>query len=137
MDPVAEHVLDSYTTWAVVGLSPNPHRDSHRVAVTLQRYGYRVVPVNPSAAGTEILGEPVHATLEDAAAEHDIEVVDVFRRSADAGAHVDEAIAIGAKAVWLQLGVHDGAACERASAAGLEVVTDRCPKLDLAGRRAA
>ena len=137
LDPVAEHVLRSYTVWAVVGLSPNPGRDSHGVARTLQRHGCEIVGVNPTAAGTEILGAPVYATLEEAAAEHAIEVVDVFRRSEEAGVHVDEAIAIGAKAVWMQLGVYDDAACERARAAGLHVVMDRCPKLDLPLLRAA
>ena len=132
LDPVAEHVLTAYGSWAVVGLSPNPGRDSHGVALTLQRRGYTIVGVNPVAAGTEILGAPVYATLDEAAAAHDIEVVDIFRRSSEAGVHVDEAIAIGAKAVWLQLGVYDEEACERARQAGLEVVMDRCPKIDLA-----
>ena len=106
LDPVAEHVLTTYKTWAVVGLSPDRTRDSHGVALTLQRRGYSILGVNPAAAGTEILGAPVYATL-------------------------DEAIAIGAKAVWMQLGVYDDEACERARAAGLEVVMDRCPKIDL------
>ena len=131
LDPVPEHVLRAYRTWAVVGLSPDRGRDSHGVALVLQRRGYEIVGVNPAAAGTEILGAPVYATLAEAAAEHPVEVVDIFRRSDQAGAHVDEAIAIGAKAVWLQLGVHDAEACERARAAGLEVVMDRCPKIDL------
>ena len=131
LDPVAEHVLRTYRRWAVVGLSLDPARDSHDVARVLQRHGYAIVGVNPAAAGTEILGAPVYATLEEAAAEHDVEVVDIFRRSSEAGVHVDEAIAIGAKAVWMQLGVHDDAACRRASDAGLEVVMDRCPKIDL------
>ena len=131
LDPVAERVLRTYKRWAVVGLSPDRARDSHGVAHVLQRRGYEIVGVNPGAAGTEILGAPVYATLDEAAAAHAIEVVDIFRRSDQAGAHVDEAIAIGAKAVWLQLGVYDAEACERASAAGLEVVMDRCPKIDL------
>ena len=137
LDPVAEHVLRTYKTWAVVGLSPDRGRESHGVALVLQRRGYRVLGVNPRATGTDILGAPVYATLEQAAAEHDIEVVDIFRRSSEAGLHVDEAIAIGAKAVWMQLGVHDDTACERARAAGLEVVMDRCPKIDLSMMRAA
>ena len=136
LDPVAEHVLTTYKTWAVVGLSPDRARDSHSVALALQRRGYTILGVNPKAAGTEILGAPVYATLDEAAAEHDIEVVDIFRRSSEAGVHVDEAIAIGAKAVWMQLGVYDDEACERARQAGLEVVMDRCPKIDLSMMRA-
>jgi predicted CoA-binding protein len=122
-----ERVLRSYRTWAVVGCSPDPSRDSHRIAALLQRHGYRVIPVNPQA--TEILGERCYASLHDIP--EPVEVVDVFRRSAQAAAHVDEAIAIGAEAVWLQLGVHAPAACERARAAGLDVVEDRCPAIEL------
>jgi predicted CoA-binding protein len=122
-----EHVLTSYTTWAVVGCSPHPWRDSHRIAALLQRSGYRVVPVNPAC--DEILGERCYARLADIP--FDVEVVDVFRRSELAGAHVDEAIAIGARAVWLQLGVFAPEATERARAAGLHVVVDRCPAIEL------
>ena len=100
-------------------------RDSHGVAAFLQRRGKRVIPVNPNAAGTEILGETCLATVPEA-----VDVVDIFRRSEAAGAHVDEAIAVGAKAVWLQLGVLDDAAAARARAAGLLVVMDRCPKIE-------
>ncbi len=124
-------VLRSYGTWAVVGCSPDPGRDSHRIAALLQARGYRVVPVNPAVAGGVLLGERCFATLEDAAAEATIEVVDVFRRSSEAGAHVDEAIAIGARAVWLQLGVVDEAAAARAREAGLDVVMNRCPAIEL------
>jgi uncharacterized protein len=118
------HVLTAYRTWAVVGASPDPFRDSHDVANLLERTGKEVVRVNPHWDGA-------YPSLAAAAADHEIEVVDVFRRSDQAGAHVDEAIAIGAKAVWLQLGVIDHAAAERARDAGLEVVMDRCPKLEL------
>lgn len=111
-------------TWAVVGLSPDASRTSHRIAWFLQREGYRIIPVNPMAEG-EILGEPVRADL--ASIDEPIDVVDVFRRSADAGAVVDAAIAVGAGAVWLQVGVIDEAAAERAAAAGLDVVMDTCP----------
>ena len=120
-------------TWAVVGCSPDPGRDSHRIAALLQREGKRVIPVHPS--GGEILGEPVRRSLHDI--EEPVDVVDIFRRSEDAGAHIDEAIAIGAKAVWTQLGVIDHDACERARAAGLLVVMDRCPAIELPPRRAA
>ena len=105
-------------------------RDSHGVARFLQRRGLRVVPVNPAAG--EVLGERSYATLGDvAAAGIAVDVVDVFRRSEQAGAHVDEAIAIGAGAVWLQLGVIDEAAAARARAAGLDVVMDRCPRVEV------
>jgi uncharacterized protein len=127
VDPGVEHVLSAYRTWAVVGCSPDPIRDSHRIAALLQREGYRVVPVNPRAE--ELLGERCYASLRDVP--FHVEVVDIFRRSELAGAHVDEAIAIGAQAVWLQLGVHAPAAVSRAREAGLHVVEDRCPAIEL------
>ena len=126
-DDDIEHVLTRYRAWAVVGCSPQPWRDSHRVAAMLQRRGYRIIPVNPEA-GDELLGERCFDTLP---ADQGIEVVDLFRRSSAVGPHVDEAIAIGAKAVWMQLGVIDEAAAERARAAGLRVVMDRCPAMEL------
>ncbi len=122
-------VLTEYRTWAVVGCSPSPMRDSHRIAALLQARGYRVIPVNPQV--DEVLGERCYPSLEAVPASEGVEVVDVFRRSDAAGAHVDEAIAIGARAVWLQLGVIDEAAAERARAAGLDVVMDRCPAIEL------
>lgn len=122
-------VLTDTKTWAVVGCSPEPARDSHRVARFLQERGFRVIPVNPEA--DEILGERCYPTLADIPATENVEVVDIFRRSELAGDHVDEAIATGAKAVWLQLGVIDGAAAARAGAAGLDVVMDRCPAIEL------
>jgi predicted CoA-binding protein len=125
-----EHVLRSYRTWAVVGCSPDPWRDSHRIAALLQRHGYRVVPVNPAC--DELLGERCYPSVTAIPAEEGVEVVDVFRRSQAAGAHVDEAVAIGARAVWLQLGVHpDPASVARARDAGLHVVEDRCPAIEL------
>ena len=127
-EETARSILTSYRTFAVVGCSPDPRRDSHDVARFLRSRGYRVVPVNPAVE--EILGERCHPDLRSAAAAEEIEVVDVFRRSEHAGPHVDEAIAIGARAVWMQLGVVDEAAAERARAAGLEVVMNRCPKID-------
>ena len=114
-------------TWAVVGCSPSPGRDSHRIAALLQQRGHRVIPVNPNC--DEVLGERAYARLEDIPER--VDVVDIFRRSDAAGAHVDEAIAIGAKAVWMQLDVIDEAAAERARAAGLEVVMDRCPAIEI------
>ncbi|CAA9516445.1 MAG: O-acetylhomoserine sulfhydrylase / O-succinylhomoserine sulfhydrylase [uncultured Solirubrobacteraceae bacterium] len=128
-DSVVEDVLTRYRTWAVVGCSPEPSRDSHRIAALLQRRGYRVIPVNPTVE--EILGERCYASLDEIPASAGVEVADIFRRSERAGAHVDEAIAIGARAVWLQLGVIDHDAGERARAAGLQVVMNRCPAIEL------
>ena len=121
-------VLETTSTWAVVGCSDNPSRDSHRVAAQLQRWGYRVLPVNPTL--DEVLGERCWPSLADIPADEGVDVVDVFRRSDQAGAHVDEAIAMGASAVWLQLGVVDEAAAARALDAGLTVVMDRCPLIE-------
>jgi uncharacterized protein len=124
----ARHVLTSYRTFAVVGCSANPARPSNRVARFLASKGYRVVCVNPNEA--ECFGEVCYPDLQSVAESEQVEVVDIFRRSDKAGAHVDEAIAIGAKAVWMQLGVIDEAAAARAQAAGLDVVMDRCPAID-------
>jgi uncharacterized protein len=129
-ESVARTILERHHTWAVVGCSPDPGRASHRVARFLQDHGYRFVPVNPLAGCDEVLGERCYPDLASAAATEDIEVVDVFRRSEHAGGHVDEAIAIGARAVWFQLGVIDHAAAARARGAGLEMVMDRCPAID-------
>ena len=127
MDEDIRYALEQTTTWAVVGCSPDRDRDSHRSAALLTRRGFRVIPVNPTA--TEILGERCFPSL--AAIGEPVDVVDVFRRSSEAGAHVDEAIEIGAKAVWLQLGVIDEAAAARARHAGLRVVMNRCPAIEL------
>ena len=127
MEEDIRFALQETRTWAVVGCSPDPYRDSHRIAALLQGRGFRVIPVNPNA--DEILGERCVASVHEI--EEPVDVVDVFRRSSEAGAHVDEAIAIGAKAVWLQLGVIDPAAADRARAAGLRVVMDRCPAIEL------
>ena len=121
-----EFILRNLRVWAVVGCSPDPRRDSHRIAALLMRSGYRVIPVNPAVS--EVLGEPCHPVLPEG---QGIEVVDLFRRSSAVSAHVDEAIAIGAKAVWMQLGVIDSEAAERARAAGLRVVMNRCPAIEL------
>jgi uncharacterized protein len=129
MDDDVREILTATRTWAVVGCSPDPSRDSHRIAAMLQRRGYHIIPVNPTA--TEILGERCYPSLRAIPAEVRIDVVDIFRRSAVAGAHVDEAIEVGAGAVWMQLGVIDAAAAERARAAGLRVVMDRCPAIEL------
>jgi uncharacterized protein len=126
-DDAARFILTHLRTWAVVGCSPDPARDSNRIARLLTSRGYRVIPVNPGV--DELLGERCYASLREV--REPVDVVDVFRRSDAAGAHVDEAIEIGARAVWLQLGVIDDAAAERARAAGLEVVMDRCPAIEL------
>jgi len=122
-------LLTDTGTWAVVGWSPRPDRASHGVARFLRDRGKRVLPVNPTCVGADAgLDAPVVASLADI--EEPVDVVDVFRRSSLAGAVVDEAIAIGARGVWLQLGVIDEEAAERARAAGLAVVMDRCPKIE-------
>ena len=121
-------VLEQFTTWAVVGCSPNPVRDSNSVARFLQQRGKRIIPVNPNSCPGEILGEECYPDLTSI--DEPVEVVDIFRRSEFAGAHVDEAIAIGARAVWMQLGVIDEEAAARAREAGLLVVMDRCPKIE-------
>jgi uncharacterized protein len=122
-------LLTETRTWAVVGCSPDPARDSHHVARVLQEQGFRVIPVNPNAE--EILGERCYPSIADIPAEESVDVVDIFRRADHAGAHVDEAIARGSRAVWMQLGVIDEAAAGRALKAGLEVVMDRCPAIEL------
>ena len=114
---------------AVVGASPNPARASNGVLAFLVGQGHDVIAVHPGHAGKTIHGAPVVATLADV--EPPAELVDIFRNSADAGAAVDEAIVHGARAVWMQLGVIDEAAAKRADTAGLMVVMDRCPKIEI------
>jgi uncharacterized protein len=128
VDDDVRALLTETRTWAVVGCSPDPSRDSHRIAALLMREGFRVLPVNPNVDG-ELLGERCHASLHEI--EDPVDVVDIFRRADEAGRHVDEAIAIGATGVWMQLGVIDEDAAERARAAGLRVVMDRCPAIEL------
>ena len=115
-------ILDECKTIAVVGLSSNSGRASHGVAAYMKRHGYQVIAVNPNE--TEVFGETAYDLLADVPDK--IELVDIFRRSSEAGHAVDEAIALGAKAVWLQEGVIDERAAARALAAGLLVVMDRC-----------
>ncbi|GGW38194.1 CoA-binding protein [Streptomyces xantholiticus] len=114
-------------TWAVVGLSNNEARAAHGVAEVLQRYGKRIVPVHPKAE--TVHGEQGYASLADIPFE--VDVVDVFVNSRLAGEVADEAVAVGAKAVWFQLGVIDEAAYERTRAAGLDMVMDRCPAIEI------
>jgi predicted CoA-binding protein len=127
MEEDIRFALEQTRTWAVVGCSPDPGRDSHRIAAQLQSRGYRVIPVNPAA--DEILGERCFASVHEIG--EPVDVVDIFRRSSEAGAHVDEAIAIGAAVVWMQLDVIDEDAAARARAAGLRVVMDRCPAIEM------
>lgn len=112
---------------AVVGASDRPNRPSHGVFGFLLARGYDASPVNPTLAGRPVHGRPALSRLEEAAP---LDMVDVFRRSAEAGAVVDEAIRLGARSVWLQLGVTDQAAASRARAAGLTIVMDRCPVIE-------
>ena len=122
------YIFNNCRTSAVVGLSPKPHRASFDVSRYMQAAGYRIIPVNPNA--TEVLGEKAYATLKDAAQHEKIDLVNCFRNSEDIPPIVDDAIAIGAKAVWMQLGVSNDAAAAAAEAAGLLVVQDRCLKID-------
>lgn len=128
-DAYLRDILSGVRTIAVVGASPRPHRPSHGVMRFLQRHGYRAIPVNPFAAGETILGERCFASLDEIG--EAVDMVDVFRRSEFAGAAVDQAIAIGAKAVWMQLDIVDTAAAARAEARGIKVVMDRCPAIEI------
>ena len=127
-DAEIREILTSVQTIALVGWSPKPDRPSHRVAAFLKRKGYRVIPVNPGQAGQQALGETVVATLAEAGP---VDMVDIFRRSEEAGAVADEAVRLGAKVVWMQLDVVDEAAASRARAAGVKVVMNRCPAIEM------
>ena len=122
-------LLNATRTIALVGISDRPDRASNHVMQVLQDHGYRVLPVNPQIAGEHVHGEFVWARLSDIGVP--IDMVDIFRNSAAAGEVVDEAIAAGAKAVWMQLGVINEAAAARAEAAGLKVVMDHCPAIEI------
>lgn len=122
-------LLSETRTVALVGISDRPERPSNFVMKALQDHGYRVIPVNPQITGEHVHGEYVFRDLSQVGVP--IDMVDIFRRSADAGQAVDEAIAVGAKSVWMQVGVVDQRAAARAEAAGLKVVMDRCPKVEL------
>jgi len=121
-----DRMLDESETWAVVGLGGNPWRTAYSVAQELQERGKRIVPIHPSADGERtVLGELVYPTLADVP--FAIDVVDVFRRSEAAGEFADQAVAVGAKAVWFQMGVSDEAAFRRTTEAGVPMVMDVCP----------
>ena len=127
-DDVIREILSTPKTIAVVGCSANPRRDSHDIARLLQRRGHRVIPVNP--AETDVLGERCWPTLRDVP--EPIDVVDVFRRPEFVAEVARDAIAVGARVLWLQLGVIDETAALEARRAGLTVVMDRCPKIEYA-----
>ena len=129
-DDYIRAILNKVRVIAMVGASPNWNRPSYFAMKYLQCKGFRVIPVNPTAAGQEILGEKVYASLKDIPEK--VDMVDVFRASKEAGPIADDAIAIGAKVLWMQLGVRDDAAARRAEEAGLEVVMNRCPKIEYA-----
>ncbi len=128
-DAAIKTLLETARTIALVGASDRPDRPSYRVMATLQTHGYRVIPVNPQITGEHLHGEFVFRDLDQLG--DPIDIVDIFRRSDAVGPIVDQAIAIGAKAVWMQLGVIDEAAAARAEAAGLLVVMDRCPAIEI------
>jgi predicted CoA-binding protein len=127
-DGYLRDILRRVKTIAMVGASPNWNRPSFFAMKYLQHKGYRVIPVNPAAAGQEILGERVYGNLKDIPDK--VDMVDIFRNSVAAGPIVEEAIAIKAPVVWMQLGVRNDAAAARAEAAGITVVMNRCPKIE-------
>jgi uncharacterized protein len=131
-DPEAiRFMLDDCKVWAVVGLSGDPRRTAYTIAALLQDHGKQIVPIHPSAAddgGLAVLGEKGYATLADVP--FPIDVVDVFRRSEFAGEFADQAVEVGARAVWFQLGVIDAAAYDRTAAAGVPMVMDTCPAIE-------
>lgn len=130
-DAEIRDILSAVQTIAVVGWSPNPDRPSHGVARFLAQQGYRVIPVNPGQAGQIALGEVVRANLAEI--EGSVDMVDIFRRSEEAGAAVDQALAAfpDLKAVWMQLGVTDAEAAKRAEARGVVAIMNRCPAIEI------
>jgi predicted CoA-binding protein len=128
-DDYIQGILDDVKTVALVGASDKEERPSYRVTKFLLEQGYKVIPVNPGKAGQEILGQKVAASLADI--DEPIDMVDIFRNSEAAGNVTDEAIRIGAKVAWMQLGVVNEEAAKRAEEAGLRVVMDRCPKIEI------
>lgn len=130
-DAKIRQILGAVKTIAVVGWSPKPDRPSHRVAAYLAARGYKVIPVNPGQAGQQALGQLVRAQLADI--QEPVDMVDIFRRSEEAGAVVDQALAAfpDLTAVWMQLGVEDTEAAARAMARGVKVVMNRCPAIEI------
>ncbi len=127
-DDTIRQILTGTKRIALVGASAKPERASHEVMQFLLGQGYDVTPVNPGLAGQEILGRKVVATLEEAVP---LDMVELFRKAADVAAPVDEAIRLGAKTIWMQLGIVNEAVAEKARAAGLRVVMNRCPAIDI------
>src|ERR1700761_9719881 len=127
-DAKLRRILSTVHTIALVGASSNWNRPSYFVMKYLQGKGYRVIPVNPGTAGQDLLGERIYPNLRDIPDK--IDMVDVFRASDSVGPIMDDAIAIGAKVVWMQLGVRNDAAAAKAEAAGIEVIMNRCPKIE-------
>lgn len=132
-DPYMRRILRETKTIAMVGASANPERPSWQVMSFMQDAGYRVIPVNPGLAGQQLLGEEVYETLSDIPEPFDM--VDIFRLPEAAGALVDEAIELakdrGIKTIWMQLGVHDAFAAQRARKARLDAIMCRCPKIEI------
>lgn len=129
VDAKIRRILQTVKTIALVGWSPKPDRASHRVAAFLAQRGYRVIPVNPGQAGEDSgLGEPVRASLAEVGP---VDMVEIFRRSEDVGPVVDDALVSGAKVIWMQLGIENSEAAAKAEAAGLEVVMNRCPAIEI------
>jgi predicted CoA-binding protein len=128
-DDYIQTILDDVKTVALVGASDKEERPSYKVTKFLLEQGYKVIPVNPGKAGQEILGQIVAASLADI--DEPVDMVDIFRNSEAAGAVTDEALRIGAKVAWRQRGVVNEEAAKRAEEAGLRVVMDRCPKIEL------
>jgi len=124
-------LLQQYRHVAIVGVSADPYRPSHFVAIYLQAEGYDIIPINPRYAGQTLLGKRVYATLTEAKeAGEQIEVVDVFRRAENVPPIAEEAIAVGAKVLWLQMGIRNDEAARKVQEAGLTVVQDRCMKIE-------
>ena len=129
-DDDIREILTTTKTVAVVGWSPKPDRPSHGVAAYLKRRGYRVIPVNLGQAGEQALGETIRASLSEI--DGPVDMVDIFRRSSEVGPVVDEALTLnGVKTIWMQLGVVNEDAAAKARAAGVQVVMDRCPAIEI------
>ncbi len=126
IEPEITEILQNYRVVAVVGLSSDPGRPSYQVAQYLQKHGYRIVPVNPGCQA--VLGEKCYPALKDIP--FPVEVVDIFRKAEAIPAIVDEAVAVGAKAIWMQLGLEEPRAAQKARQAGLQVVQNRCMKIE-------
>jgi predicted CoA-binding protein len=131
-ETLIDHLLNTAKTIAIVGISNKPERDSFKVAQYLQAHGYQILAVNPMQAGNHILGEFCYASLSEAKQQSgwEIDIVDCFRKVEDIPQVVAEAIAVNAKSVWMQLGISDENAAQQARLAGLEVVMDRCTKIE-------